>query len=369
MRAAGRLAPGDGRSPVEDGGPDGRYSLRGKGRGNGDRPLERGAAQDELEAGAGPVEEEEYGVPDGNGNSSLSPTTLYLRDISRIPLLTAEEEVELAQAIERGAAAAWELEHTDPSPEEAAKLQQQVQEGAKARQRLMEANLRLVVSVAARYQGRGLPLLDLIQEGNIGLSRGVDKFDWRRGFKFSTYAYWWIRQAITRAIADQARTIRVPVHMVEAIGDLNEVSRTLQQELGREPHHEELAVALGTSPQRIAEILRAASQPISLDTPHGEEEEATVADFVPDESAPSPSEGAELELLRSYVEEALQCLTPRERTVLRLRFGLGGSQPRSLQEVGEKLRVSRERVRQLEAEAIIKLRRSPLRQRLKEYVD
>ncbi len=369
MRAAGKLAPSDGRGPIQDDGAHSRYSLRRKEKRNGDRTLESAVAQRDGEVGIDPVDDEDYGVLDGSGDFSLNPTTLYLRDISRIPLLTAEEEVELAQAIERGAAAAWQLEHSELSPEEVARLQQQVQEGARARQRLMEANLRLVVSVAARYQGRGLPLLDLIQEGNIGLSRGVDKFDWRRGFKFSTYAYWWIRQAITRAIADQARTIRVPVHMVEAIGDLNEVSRTLQQELGREPHHEELAVALGTSPQRIAEILRAASQPISLDTPHGEEEEATVADFVPDETAASPSEGAELELLRSYVEEALQCLTPRERTVLRLRFGLGGAQPRSLQEVGERLRVSRERVRQLEAEAIIKLRRSQLRQRLKEYVD
>ncbi len=299
-----------------------------------------------------------------------TPAAIYLRDISRVPLLTAEEEVELAMALEAGDGAARKLEagrFTTEAEEEA--LREEQWRGARARQKLTESNLRLVVSVARKYMGRGLPLLDLIQEGNIGLSRAVEKYDYRKGYRFSTYAYWWIRQAVTRAIADQARTIRVPVHMIELIGDVYKVSRELQQGLGREPDEDEIARKMGTTSERVRQILRAAKQPISLETPVGEDDGSTIADFIADRSVRAPSEAADEAVLKDQVDGALMELNPRERQVLRMRFGLEDGRDRTLGEIGEELGVSRERVRQIESEALAKLRRPKMRNRLREFVE
>ncbi len=299
-----------------------------------------------------------------------TPAAIYLRDISRVPLLTAEEEVELAMALEAGDSAKSKLEagrFKGEAEEEA--LRDEQWRGGKARQKLTESNLRLVVSVARKYMGRGLPLLDLIQEGNIGLSRAVEKYDYRKGYRFSTYAYWWIRQAVTRAIADQARTIRVPVHMIELIGDVYKVSRELQQGLGREPDAEEIALKMGTTSEKVRQILRAAKQPISLETPVGEDEGNTIADFIADRGVQAPAEAADDAMLKHQVEGALAELNPRERQVLRMRFGLEDGRDRTLGEIGEELGVSRERVRQIEAEALGKLRHPRLRSRLREYID
>ncbi len=299
-----------------------------------------------------------------------TPAAIYLRDISRVPLLTAEEEVELAMALEAGDVAKSKLEagqFKTETDEEA--LRDEQWRGGKARQKLTESNLRLVVSVARKYMGRGLPLLDLIQEGNIGLSRAVEKYDYRKGYRFSTYAYWWIRQAVTRAIADQARTIRVPVHMIELIGDVYKVSRELQQGLGREPDAEEIALKMGTTSEKVRQILRAAKQPISLETPVGEDEGNTIADFIADRGVQAPAEAADDAMLKRQVENALAELNPRERQVLRMRFGLEDGRDRTLGEIGEELGVSRERVRQIEAEALAKLRHPRLRSRLREYID
>jgi RNA polymerase primary sigma factor len=302
--------------------------------------------------------------------STETPAAIYLRDISKVPLLTAEEEVELARALERGEQAKVRLAEAGVEPSKRAALEAEVRAGQTARQRLTESNLRLVVSVARKYLGRGLPLLDLIQEGNLGLARAVEKFDYRKGFRFSTYAYWWIRQAVTRAIADQARTIRVPVHMIEAIGEVYRVARGLQQTLGREPYPEEIAEQMDSSPERVRQILRAAKQPISLETPLGADDDSTVADFIADLDAAAPAEAASVSLMKEDVDDLLtEVLTPRERAVLRLRFGLGDGRDRTLGEVGGELGVSRERIRQIEAEALAKLRRPLVRHRLREFLE
>ncbi|HEX3245455.1 MAG TPA: sigma-70 family RNA polymerase sigma factor [Chloroflexota bacterium] len=298
-----------------------------------------------------------------------TPAAIYLRDISRVPLLTAEEEVQLAKELESGELAKAALTESLEEEKERDRLDSNVVVGEKARKRLTESNLRLVVSVARKYMGRGLPLLDLIQEGNIGLGRAVEKYDYTKGYRFSTYAYWWIRQAVTRAIADQARTVRVPVHMIELIGDVYKAARDLQQSLGREPNPDEIAEHMETTGERVRQILRAARQPISLETPVGEEEESTIADFVADKSARAPLEAASEAMLKDHVEDALQELTPRERQVLRMRFGLHDGRDRTLGEIGEELGVSRERVRQIEAEALAKLRQPRLRLKFREYLE
>ncbi len=298
-----------------------------------------------------------------------TPAAMYLREISRVPLLTAADEVSLAQAIERGKEALGKLSQPSLSPEERSKHLGAIERGDAARRRLTESNLRLVVSVAKRYVGRGVPLLDLIQEGNIGLTRAVEKFDWRRGFKFSTYATWWIRQAITRAIADQARTIRIPVHMVETINRLIQVSRRLQQELGREPTPEEIAVVVGMPAEKIREIFRASQVPISLQTRVGEEDESDLGEFIADTAALAPSEAVAHELLREQIEDVLEELTARERRALQLRFGLEDGRRRTLEEVGADLGVTRERARQIEAEALRKLRHPKLSRKLRDYLE
>jgi RNA polymerase primary sigma factor len=308
---------------------------------------------------------------DDEADESMPDTAdaIYLRDIGRVRLLIAEEEVDLARAVERGGAAGEQLARGSCRPEEEPGLRDELAVGAEARRRLTEANLRLVVSVARKYMGRGLPLLDLIQEGNIGLSRAVEKYDYRKGYRFSTYAYWWIRQAVTRSIADQARTIRVPVHMIELIGDVYKAARDLQQGLGREPDAEEIARKMGTTPEKVRQILRAAKQPISLETPIGEDEGSTIAEFIADRTARAPSEAADEAMLKDHVEGALMELNPRERQVVRMRFGLEDGRDRTLGEIGEELGVSRERVRQIESEALAKLRHPRLRNRLREYLE
>ena len=271
------------------------------------------------------------------------PVRMYLKEIGRVPLLTAEEEVELAKCIE--------------------------QDDMDARRRLAEANLRLVVSIAKRYVGRGMLFLDLIQEGNLGLLKAVEKFDYRKGYKFSTYATWWIRQAITRAIADQARTIRIPVHMVETINRLVRVQRQLLQELGRDPLPEEIAEEMGIGVERVREIMKIAQEPVSLETPIGEEEDSHLGDFIEDQEAPSPVEAASFALLREQLEEVLETLTPREKRVLRLRFGLEDGRARTLEEVGQTFGVTRERIRQIEAKALRKLRHPSRSRKLKDFLD
>jgi RNA polymerase primary sigma factor len=301
-----------------------------------------------------------------------SAATLYLREISRSALLTAEEEVMLAKQIEAGRAALAELGQApaDLDPERRIELEDAVETGEAARRRMIESNLRLVVSVAKKYIGRGLPFLDLVQEGNIGLQRGVEKFDWRRGFRFSTYAYWWIRQAIGRAVAEQSRSIRLPVHIIELLTKLYNGARELQAELGRPPTVDEIGHRLGVEPERVREAFAAAKVPISLEKPINSEAEATLADLIADRVSPSTADRAEESVLTSTLEEALdEYLTPRERRVVQLRFGLDrGGEERTLGEVGRELGLSRERVRQLEIESMAKLRRLPrFRQRFREY--
>jgi RNA polymerase primary sigma factor len=300
-----------------------------------------------------------------------SAAALYLREISQRPLLTAEEEVTLAKQREAGEAAKLRLAEEVTDSAERERLDEDIRVGDAARRRLVESNLRLVVSVARKYMGRGLLFLDLIQEGNIGLQRGVEKYDWRRGFRFSTYAYWWIRQAISRAVADQARTIRLPVHIIEQLTRLYNTARELHQELGREPTAAEIGERLSMDPEKIREAFRAAKVPISLETPIGEEEESTLADLIADAAARAPSEEAEEGLLADMLDEALRRhLTPREAQVLRMRFGLEDGQVRTLGEVGDELDISRERARQIEAEAIRKLRTTvPFMKQFRDYVD
>ena len=287
------------------------------------------------------MENLDLSIPDGI--SIEDPVRMYLKEICKVPLLSAEEEIELAKRMENG--------------------------DQEAKKRLAEANLRLVVSIAKRYVGRGMLFLDLIQEGNLGLIKAVEKFDYRKGYKFSTYATWWIRQAITRAIADQARTIRIPVHMVETINKLIRVSRQLLQELGREPTPEEISEEMGMPVDRVREILKISQEPVSLETPIGEEEDSHLGDFIQDDNVPVPAEAASFTLLREQLVEVLGTLTEREQKVLRLRFGLDDGRARTLEEVGKEFNVTRERIRQIEAKALRKLRHPSRSRKLKDYLD
>ena len=287
------------------------------------------------------MEKIDLSVPDGV--SIEDPVRMYLKEIGKVPLLTAEEEIELAKRMELG--------------------------DEEAKKRLAEANLRLVVSIAKRYVGRGMLFLDLIQEGNLGLIKAVEKFDYRKGYKFSTYATWWIRQAITRAIADQARTIRIPVHMVETINKLIRVSRQLLQELGREPTTEEIAEEMNMPVERVREILKISQEPVSLETPIGEEEDSHLGDFIQDDNVPVPADAAAFTLLKEQLVEVLSTLTDREQKVLRLRFGLDDGRARTLEEVGKEFNVTRERIRQIEAKALRKLRHPSRSRKLKDYLD
>jgi RNA polymerase primary sigma factor len=302
-------------------------------------------------------------------NSSLDdPVRMYLREIGKVKLLTAAQEVSIARRMEAGLLREAELERLEV-PAEERQHDSLVIDGELARRELIEANLRLVVSVAKRYIGRGMSLLDLIQEGNIGLIRAVVKFDYTKGYKFSTYATWWIRQAITRAIADQARTIRIPVHMVETINKVMRTSRKLLQEKGRDATDEEIGLELGLSSERVREILKINQEPVSLETPVGEEEDSALADFIEDPAAVAPAEAASQELLREQVDSVLNSLSERERDVLRLRFGLVDGRNRTLEEVGKEFNVTRERIRQIEAKALRKLRHPTRSRKLKDYLD
>jgi RNA polymerase primary sigma factor len=298
---------------------------------------------------------------------------IYLREIGRVPLLTAEDEVELAKAIEAGLFAEEKLKGFSPGAGTVAgagpaEFEQLVHDGTRAKQRLIEANLRLVVSIAKRYIGRGMLFLDLIQEGNLGLIRAVEKFDYTKGYKFSTYATWWIRQAITRAIADQARTIRIPVHMVETINKLSRLQRQLHQDLGREPFPEELAVEMGLPVERVMEIQRIAQEPVSLQSPIGEED-SDLGDFIEDTDAVVPIEAAAFLMLQDQMEEILDALSDREQRIIRLRFGLTDGHPRTLEEVGREFGVTRERIRQIESKTLAKLRHPSRAQMLRAYLD
>ena len=287
--------------------------------------------------------EEDLDLSIPEGISIDDPVRMYLKEIGKVPLLSAEEEIELAKRMEKG--------------------------DKEAKKRLAEANLRLVVSIAKRYVGRGMLFLDLIQEGNLGLIKAVEKFDYEKGFKFSTYATWWIRQAITRAIADQARTIRIPVHMVETINKLIRVSRQLLQELGREPMPEEIAKEMNMPVEKVREIMKISQEPVSLETPIGEEEDSHLGDFIPDDDAQAPAEAAAFTLLKEQLIDVLDTLTPREEKVLRLRFGLDDGRARTLEEVGKEFNVTRERIRQIEAKALRKLRHPSRSKKLKDYLD
>jgi RNA polymerase primary sigma factor len=293
---------------------------------------------------------------------------LYLKEVGRVPLLTAEEEVELAQRIERGRLAREELAKGIVSPRRRHELQHLIEDGWNAREHLITANSRLVISVAKKYMGRGVPFLDLIQEGNIGLIRAAKKFDYRRGHKFSTYATWWIRQAVTRAIADQGRTIRVPVHMGDQINKLLRVQHQLTQRLGRDPSVDELAASLEVTPQKVENMIQVARRPLSLETPTDDEEDSVLGDFIQDEEVPAPDETATYNLLREHLDTVLGSLPPREVRILQLRYGLLDGQAYTLEEVGRKMGVTRERVRQIEAQALSRLRHPAIRRRLREYL-
>ena len=302
------------------------------------------------------------------------PVRMYLKEIGKVNLLTSEEEIELAQTMASGNAAKEQMEELEAMGEEIpaevkAELEVLIKKGERAKQRLAEANLRLVVSIAKRYVGRGMQFLDLIQEGNLGLIKAVEKFDFTKGFKFSTYATWWIRQAITRAIADQARTIRIPVHMVETINKVIRVSRQLLQELGHDPTPEEIAKEMEMPVERVREILKIAQEPVSLETPIGEEEDSHLGDFIPDEDASEPAEAASFTLLKEQLIEVLSTLTPREEKVLKLRFGIEDGRTRTLEEVGKEFNVTRERIRQIEAKALRKLRHPSRSKKLKDFLN
>lgn len=298
------------------------------------------------------------------------PVRMYLKEIGKVDLLSPEQEVELAQAMGAGAVAQEELDETGESlPDDMTQeLHRVIQAGELAKQQLAEANLRLVVSIAKRYVGRGMLFLDLIQEGNLGLIKAVEKFDYTKGYKFSTYATWWIRQAITRAIADQARTIRIPVHMVETINKVIRVNRQLLQELGHDPTPEETAAEMNMPVEKVREILKIAQEPVSLETPIGEEEDSHLGDFIPDEDASEPSEAASFTLLKEQLVEVLSTLTPREEKVLKLRFGIEDGRTRTLEEVGKQFNVTRERIRQIEAKALRKLRHPSRSKKLKDFL-
>ncbi|MGM9619750.1 MAG: RNA polymerase sigma factor RpoD [Oscillospiraceae bacterium] len=317
------------------------------------------------------VEEEELVDPNTlvDSFSIDDPVRMYLKEIGKVPLLSAEEEIRLAQDMSAGNEAAKELESEGLEESRRAELQAIVKKGEKAKQSLAEANLRLVVSIAKRYVGRGMLFLDLIQEGNLGLIKAVEKFDYTKGYKFSTYATWWIRQAITRAIADQARTIRIPVHMVETINKVIRVSRQLLQELGHDPSPEEIAEEIGMPADKVREILKVAQEPVSLETPIGEEEDSHLGDFIPDEGASEPSEAASFTLLKEQLVEVLSTLTPREEKVLKLRFGIEDGRTRTLEEVGKEFKVTRERIRQIEAKALRKLRHPSRSKKLKDFLN
>ncbi len=293
---------------------------------------------------------------------------LYLKEVSRVPLLNAEEEVELAQRIERGRMAREELARGNVNNRRRMELRKLIEDGWAAREHLITANSRLVISVAKKYMGRGVPFLDLIQEGNIGLIRATKKFDYRRGHKFSTYATWWIRQAVTRAIADQGRTIRVPVHMGDQINKLLRVQHQLTQRLGREPSVEELAVALDVPPKKVENMIQVARRPLSLETPTDDEEDSVLGDFIEDDEAPPPDDSATYNLLKEHLEDVLNGLPPREVRILQLRYGLLDGQAYTLEEVGRKMGVTRERVRQIEAQALSRLRHPSIRRKLRDYL-
>ena len=298
---------------------------------------------DKADLKAAEESEEDFEASMAKGIAVDDPVRMYLKEIGKVPLLSAEEEIELAKRMELG--------------------------DEEAKKKLCEANLRLVVSIAKRYVGRGMLFLDLIQEGNLGLIKAVDKFDWRKGYKFSTYATWWIRQAITRSIADQARTIRIPVHMVETINKLIRISRQLLQELGREPTPEEIAAEMDISVEKVREILKTAQEPVSLETPIGEEEDSHLGDFIPDDDVPAPAEAAAFSMLKEQLVEVLGTLTEREQKVLKLRFGLEDGRARTLEEVGKQFDVTRERIRQIEAKALRKLRHPSRSKKLKDYLE
>ena len=331
--------------------------------------------EDEVE-----VEKIDLSVPEGV--SVEDPVRMYLKEIGKVPLLSADEEIELAQKMEAGSVAVEKIpllkerlaetgdeQEKEEIQAEIKALQLDVDRGSDAKKRLAEANLRLVVSIAKRYVGRGMLFLDLIQEGNLGLIKAVEKFDYRKGYKFSTYATWWIRQAITRAIADQARTIRIPVHMVETINKLIRVSRQLLQELGREPTPEEIAEEMKMPVERVRESLKISQEPVSLETPIGEEEDSHLGDFIKDDNVPVPADAATFTLLKEQLEEVLGTLTEREQKVLTLRFGLEDGRARTLEEVGKEFNVTRERIRQIEAKALRKLRHPSRSRKLKDYLE
>ncbi len=328
------------------------------------------------------LESIDFSVPDGV--STEDPVKMYLKEIGKVPLLTADEEIELAKKMEAGDEASANIAEAKEKYEaiedkksrkatklakEIAAMESAIADGEAAKKRLAEANLRLVVSIAKRYVGRGMLFLDLIQEGNLGLIKAVEKFDYTKGYKFSTYATWWIRQAITRAIADQARTIRIPVHMVETINKLIRVSRQLLQEKGREPMPEEIAEEMNISVERVREILKISQEPVSLETPIGEEEDSHLGDFIQDDNVPSPADAATATLLREQINKVLDTLAEREQKVLRLRFGLDDGKARTLEEVGKEFNVTRERIRQIEAKALRRLRHPSKYKQLKDYLE